>query len=66
MLGHAKEIVTADNYIDNHEIIADGVAELEEYMDEVLPKESENYNEEENIFDCTDFDIMSALEKISA
>ena len=66
MLGHAKEIVTADNYIDNHEIVADGVAELEEYMDEVLPKESENYNEEENIFDCTDFDIKSALEKISA
>ena len=26
MLGHAKEIVTADNYIDNHEIIADGVS----------------------------------------
>jgi hypothetical protein len=29
-----------DNYIDNQEIIADGVTELVEYMDDVLPQES--------------------------
>ena len=31
-LGHAKEIVTADNYINNQENIADGVGELKNYI----------------------------------
>lgn len=66
MLGHAKEIVTADNYIDNQEIIADGVTELEEYINEVLPNKSQNYNEEENIFDCTKFNITTEFEKLTA
>ena len=37
LMGHAKEIVTMDTYGDNKNIIADGVAEIEAYMKEVLP-----------------------------
>lgn len=66
ILGHSKEIVTADNYIDNQEIIADGVTELVEYMDDVLPKEPQNYDEKEKLFDCTDFDISSVFDNLSA
>ena len=58
--------MTADNYIDNQEIIADGVTELVEYMDEVLPKEPQNYDEKEKLFDCTDFDIPSVFDTLSA
>lgn len=66
VLGHAKEIVTADNYIDNQEIIADGVSELKEYMEDVIPQKPQNYNEEEKLFDCSDFEVPSVFEIISA
>lgn len=66
ILGHSKEIVTADNYIDNQEIIADGVSELVEYMEEVLPKESQIYDAKEKVFDCSSFDVPSVFETISA
>ena len=33
----AKEIITIDTYGDNKNIIADGIPEIEAYMDEVLP-----------------------------
>ena len=66
MLGHAKEIVTADNYIDNQEIIADGVSELKEYMEDVIPQKPQNYNEKEKVFDCTDFEVPSVFEIVSA
>ena len=36
-MGHSKEIITMDVYGDNMEIIADGVPEIEEFMQEVLP-----------------------------
>ena len=36
-MGHAKEIITMDTYGDNKNIIADGIPEIEAYMDEVLP-----------------------------
>ena len=36
-MGHSKEIITMDVYGDNKEIIAEGISELEEYIQEVLP-----------------------------
>lgn len=36
-MGHAKEIITIDTYGDNKNIIADGIPEIEKYMNEVLP-----------------------------
>lgn len=41
LMGHAKEIVTIDVYGDNQGIIAEGVPEITEYMEEVLPTISE-------------------------
>ena len=38
LMGHAKEFITLDVYGDNKNIIADGVPEIEAYMEEVLPK----------------------------
>lgn len=37
LMGHAKEIVTIDVYGDNQGIISEGVPEITEYMEEVLP-----------------------------
>ena len=37
LMGHAKEIITIDTYGDNKNIIADGIPEIEAYMEEVLP-----------------------------
>jgi integrase len=42
LMGHSKEIITMDVYGDNRGIIADGVPEIEEYIDEVMPKSSDN------------------------
>ena len=36
-MGHDKEIITMDTYGDNKNIIADGVPEIEAYMQVVLP-----------------------------
>ena len=36
-MGHAKEIITIDTYEDNKNIMADGIPEIEEYMNKVLP-----------------------------
>lgn len=36
-MGRAKEIIAMDTYGDNKNIIADGVPEIEVYMQEVLP-----------------------------
>ncbi len=42
LMGHAKELITMDVYADNREIIADGVPEIEGYMEMVLPNMEEN------------------------
>ena len=42
LMGHAKELITMDVYADNREIIADGVPEIEEYMNMVFPDMEEN------------------------
>ena len=49
-MGHAKEIISVDVYGDNANIIPDEIPELLQYMDEVLPKETE-----------TDDDTFSAI-----
>ena len=42
LMGHAEELITMDVYADNREIIADGVPEIEEYMNMVFPDMEEN------------------------
>ena len=66
ILGHSKEIVTADNYIDNQEIIADGVAELKDYIEDVLPQKPINYSEREKLFDCSDMDVDVVFKNLIA
>jgi len=46
LMGHAKEIITMDVYGDNREIISDGVAEITEFMKEVLPERAISQDEE--------------------
>lgn len=59
LMGHAKELITMDVYADNREIIADGVPEIEAYMEMVLPnmEESELFKNEllEIVVDVTEF-----------
>jgi integrase len=43
LMGHSKEIITMDVYGDNQGIIADGVPEIEEYMENVLPDRREKH-----------------------
>ncbi len=66
ILGHSKEIVTADNYIDNQELIADGVKDLHEYIQDVLPPKPQNYSEKNKMFDCSDFEIPKTFENLIA
>ena len=40
-MGHLKEIISVNVYGDNANIIPDEIPELVEFMDEVLPKETE-------------------------
>jgi integrase len=51
LMGHAKEIVTMDVYGDNRGIIADGVPEIEEYMEEVLPHADDRENFQNELLD---------------
>lgn len=64
ILGHAKEIVTADIYINNQDIIVDGVTELKDYLKDVLPEDVENYIKEEKMYDHSDFDVTEAFENL--
>lgn len=66
ILGHAKEIVTADSYIDNQELIADGVSELKEYMQDVLPKKKSDHFEDKQIDNKSDFDFLKFFDEIVA
>ena len=47
LMGHAKEIITMDVYGDNKGILADGVSEIEAYIEEVVPKDEEEILQEE-------------------
>ena len=58
MLGHAKEIITADIYGDTQEIIEDCLDVLEPFIEKITPPE-----EEENDF-TNDEDVINIIEKI--
>lgn len=48
LMGHATELITLDVYGDNREMIADCVAEIQPFIDEVLPiKEADKQLENE-------------------
>ena len=47
LMGHAKEIITMDVYGDNKGILADGVSEIEAYIEEVVPKDEDEILQEE-------------------
>lgn len=51
LMGHAKEIITMDVYGDNKGIIADGVPEISDFMDEVLPKQEHQEEFRESLLD---------------
>lgn len=50
-MGHAKEIITMDVYGDNKGIIADGVPEMSDFMEEVLPKQEQQEEFRESLLD---------------
>lgn len=49
MMGHAKEIITLDVYADNAQIIADGVQDMQGFIDDVLPDGGGIYKEHTDI-----------------
>lgn len=49
IMGHAKEIITLDVYTDKTQIIADGVEDLQAFIDDVLPEEEELYKEHTDV-----------------
>ena len=51
LMGHAKEIITIDVYGDNRGIIADGVPEISDFMDEVLPNQEHQEEFRESLLD---------------
>lgn len=51
LMGHAKEIITLDVYADNKGIIADGVPEIEAFMDEVLPRRADKEKAAEELLE---------------
>lgn len=51
LMGHAKEIITMDVYGDNEGIIADGVPEMLDFMEEVLPKQEQQEEFRESLLD---------------
>ena len=51
LMGHAKEIITMDVYGDNNGIIADGVPEMQSFMEEVLPRTEQQKEVENDLLD---------------
>lgn len=58
-MGHSKEIITMDVYGDNKGIIVDGVPEIEQFMQEVLPEQTGVENDQTDIL----LDIAKYLER---
>jgi hypothetical protein len=50
-MGHAKEIITMDVYGDNANIIPEEIPELLSYMEEVMPKDSNDDGKENILLD---------------
>ena len=51
LMGHAKELITMDVYGDNRGIIADSVDEIQAFIDEVIPDETEKKEVDEEFID---------------
>ena len=51
LMGHAKEIITMDVYGDNANIIPEEIPELLSYMEEVMPKDSNDDGKENILLD---------------
>ena len=49
IMGYAKEIITLDVYADKAQIIADGVQDLQRFIDDVLSEEEELYKEHTDV-----------------
>ena len=60
----AKEIITIDVYGDNRGIIADGVPEISDFMDEVLPKQEHQEKFRESLWDIVRYKPVPATGKI--
>ena len=60
----AKEIITIDVYGDNKGIIADGVPEISDFMDEVLPKQEHQEKFRESLWDIVRYKPVPATGKI--
>ena len=57
LLGHAKEIITVDVYGDNKNIMDERIPELEAYMEDVMPKDKEETNDQplDGMVDTTEY-----------
>ena len=60
MMGHAKEIITLDVYADNAQIIADGVQDIQDFIDDVLPDDGGIYKEHTDI--AIDLEFLNEVE----
>lgn len=62
LMGHAKENITMDVYGDNQELIADGIWEISNFIEQVLPGQEESSQFQEELLDVV-IDTESYLEQ---
>ena len=65
LMGHAKELITIDVYGDNQNIIPEEIPELTSYIDDVLPKKTDEYSMELEVLD-TVMEVEQYLQQIDA
>lgn len=65
LMGHAKELITMDVYGDNQNIIPEEIPELTSYIDDVLPKKTDEYSVELEVLD-TVMEVEQYLQQIDA
>ena len=65
LMGHAKELITVDVYGDNQNIIPEEIPELTSYIDDVLPKKTDEYSMELEVLD-TVMEVEQYLQQIDA
>ena len=64
-MGHAKELITVDVYGDNQNIIPEEIPELTSYIDDVLPKKTDESSMELEVLD-TVMEVELYLQQIDA
>ena len=65
LMGHAKELITVDVYGDNQNIISEEIPELTSYIDDVLPKKTDESSMELEVLD-TVMEVELYLQQIDA